>query len=356
MGKCGAFLRISGYILIATAASLYYFHLECLQEQKEKAKSESFDTFNPEITDVADVPLPFVEEGGEIDVGVTFMLLQSAPCAVCKMLEFLSMQDNAFDKKPDPKSLRNITIKDARKSSPGDFHDTGFTLIELDEAPTIKDWRTNTLRDPDAEISNFFTQMEPYIKQLYPNVKKMKWTNNVVRGGNVFGDQPKAAHAPHLDYHQSKEKRIEFHKEYPAMPTWITNFTEPNVLMGHFDDDDNKLGVLLGLWKPIHPEFVCDWPLAIMDARTFKPEHQLEGRVHVNFGVFTYHNLGGGIAHSPEQRWYYYPFQSTSEVLIFHQYSEGKWLANPHTSFFNRNCPENTQPRQSVEMRLGLYF
>ena len=51
-----------------------------------------------------------------------------------------------------------------------------------------------------------------------------------------------------------------------------------------------------------------------------------------------------------------YPFQNTREVLIFHQYSKGKFFANPHTSFLNRNCPEDTETRMSVEMRLALFF
>ena len=113
------------------------------------------------------------------------------------------------------------------------------------------------------------------------------------------------------------------------MPTWITNFTEPNVLMGHFDDDDNKLGVLLGLWKPIHPEFVCDWPLAIMDARTFEPEHQLENRVHISFGIFIYHILqnkdGTTILFNPPVRFSYSTNTQRANglrILILHSSTE----------------------------------
>ena len=37
--------------------------------------------------------------------------------------------------------------------------------------------------------------------------------------------------------------------------------------------------------------------------------------------------LGGGIAFHPKQRWYYYPFMTTKEVLVFHQYSEDTFFA-----------------------------
>ena len=37
----------------------------------------------------------------------------------------------------------------------------------------------------------------------------------------------------------------------------------------NFDNCDNFDQVLLGVWKPIFPSTVCDFPLAVMDARTF---------------------------------------------------------------------------------------
>ena len=50
---------------------------------------------------------------------------------------------------------QNITIYDARTNSPGKFHESGFTLIELDDLPNIKDWRSPPQQYPDAEIIKF---------------------------------------------------------------------------------------------------------------------------------------------------------------------------------------------------------
>ena len=63
-------------------------------------------------------------------------------------------------------------------------------------------------------------------------------------------------------------------------------------------------------------------PLAVMDASTFKTADQILNYIHINFIAFTFHNLNGGITHSPDQKWYYYPHQKTNEVLVFHQYSK----------------------------------
>lgn len=126
--------------------------------------------------------------------------------------------------------------------------------------------------------------------------------------------------------------------------------------MGDMDGDHGKLGALLGIWKPIHPSKVCDYPLAVMDARDIKPDQFCPSRQTINFGFFTFNNVASGIVHSSEQKWYYYSFQNTREVLVFHQYSRGKLFANPHTSFLNKNCPEDTEPRISVELRLAVFF
>ena len=59
-----------------------------------------------------------------------------------------------------------------------------------------------------------------------------------------------------------------------------------------------------------------------MDARTFQPDNQIPLSYHMNLLLTTFHNLGGSISYSPDQKWYYYSRQSTSEVLVFHQYSK----------------------------------
>ena len=85
--------------------------------------------------------------------------------------------------------------------------------------------------------------MEHHIKKLYPDAKKIMWTHNVVRGGDRFGDQPKAVGGPHLDYHQNKTLRLEYHNRVgPPMPKWAGNLTEGSLLMGEWDTDDSKFG------------------------------------------------------------------------------------------------------------------
>ena len=285
-----------------------------------------------------------------------YILMQSAPCAFNKLEAYLESLFGASNTTASDTDIEehNVTILDARKHNPGGFHETGFTLITLDKEPATTDWRTSFHQNDSPDILHFHEQMEPYIRKLYPNVKKILFTFNAVRGGDTFGDQPRAVARPHLDYHQDDEARQEFHQEFPVLEA---PRSEIKLMMEEMDDDEHKLGVILGVWKPLAPEKVCDYPLAVMDTRSFHPENLSKNKLHITFmpGI-TLHNLNGAISHDKAQRWYYYSHQNTREVLVFHQYSKGKWFNNPHTSFLNKNCPKNSGERVSVEMRVGLFF
>jgi len=357
MGFCGRCLQVSGYTTVVLVAVLLYFHLECQKEKEENMKNKTNPQFLPKETNCF-VPLDYVMKGKDIQlkIGMEYILVQSAPCAVNKVVTYLGtiLGASNTDTFNTDSEKHNVTILDARTADPGDFHETGFTLITLDKEPVTTDWRTNFYSSDSPDILHFHEQMEPYIRELYPQTKKILWTYNVVRGGDKFGDQPRAVGGPHLDYHQDDQARLEFHEEFPVFDI---PRSEAKLMMEHMDDEDHKLGVILGVWKPLTPEKVCDYPLAVMDSRTFHPDNLSQNKLHITFwpGV-TFHNLNGAISHDKDQRWYYYSYQTPREVLIFHQYSKGKWFSNPHTSFLNKNCPKDSGERISVELRVGLFF
>ena len=61
---------------------------------------------------------------------------------------------------------------------------------------------------------------------------------------------------PHLDYHQDDEERKRFYEEY-SFPEFIPkNQSEVHAMVGRLDTEDEKLGVILGLWKPLSPSEV----------------------------------------------------------------------------------------------------
>ena len=64
-----------------------------------------------------------------------------------------------------------------------------------------------------------------------------------------------SAPAPHLDYYQDDEARLEFHKTNPLIDLKYSerNVSENHVLTGYYDTEDLKVGVMLGVWKPLSP-------------------------------------------------------------------------------------------------------
>ena len=160
-------LKTGGYFIVALIAILAYFHMECEREKSEKAAKSRFDKFDGQKTN-CEVEYTFAIKGNKypmFNVGYSYFIIQGAPCAVKKLHAFFygkSVFDPDFSYKTDgTKSLgietdtRNITIFDARKQNPGDFHKTGFTLVKLDEEPITEDWRTSHFMNESADITNF---------------------------------------------------------------------------------------------------------------------------------------------------------------------------------------------------------
>ena len=82
-----------------------------------------------------------------------------------------------------------------------------------------------------------------YCHEIHLNFVGFTTDDHYINFDFRFGDQPTAVGGPHLDYHQNKTLRLEYHNRVgPPMPEWIGNLTEGSVLMGEWDTDDMKLG------------------------------------------------------------------------------------------------------------------
>lgn len=301
------------------------------------------------LTDIIDYPrMSFIkasEEGTDRFYGFQDIMMQTTP----KWFRWLvSFNNKMFGGVRGIHEPSKVSIWDARKASEQiSFERSGFMLLTMEKPSETTKW------EDQEDIEKFQKEMEPKLRELYPATKRIVWTYNIVRGGKKLMDQKAAVDGPHLDYSQNDTARLQFYDVWPINE----QAKELPMLVGDYDSEDEKLGVILGIWKPVYMDTpVCDHPLAVMDASTFHPEHERPYRLHINFGYFRYDSLTGAIVHDSTQKWYYYPFQTSEEVLIFTQYTRGKWRANPHSSFKNPYCPGKYDTRKSIEMRVGLFF
>jgi len=215
-----------------------------------------------------------------------------------------------------------------------DYHVNGFSLIEspMEES----DWSIQENRE------KFYSEMEPIIRKLHPDIAEFFWFDEAFLQRYVNGNNEPALDFAHLDYHPDQSLSM----------AWA------GYNVSDFD-------MILGLWKPDNMDTpVVDYPLALVDGSTFGPEEAIpfygqaeqtlmDGSSEVR--RFT----ASALRYSPKHKFYYYPDQTSNEVLLFRQYTNEKTMgafANPHTSFKVPNFPRGAPSRRSVEMRVGISF
>ena len=104
------------FFLVLIIAVLIFFWSE-YEDQKPV-----FDNYDPNVTDIKDVLLPFCPKGEKsrrkVDLGLEFMLSQRVPCALINV--FMFTKSVIYGEPPVIKTeLKNVTIYDARKQSLG---------------------------------------------------------------------------------------------------------------------------------------------------------------------------------------------------------------------------------------------
>lgn len=256
-----------------------------------------------------------------------------------------------------------VEIKDARKVEGLTYEETGFTLLDHDFGH-IQNYTS------EEGIAAYKSELLKVIKELHPDVKKVAITVMVYR--DITHTNKPATGFTHLDFYPDLEECLDFsgdsYIQRPDILVWtntegeLVEAPEPSEVHGY-----PNAPVWLGLWKPVHMETpVCDYPLAVMDARTLKKSDvvKTERTGTIKFVTMEWtrkiSNLSGAIRHSKDQQWYYYSMMKENEILVLTHFTDtttGRdFHANPHSAFFNPNCPEDFDTRRSVEARALLSF
>jgi hypothetical protein len=115
-----------------------------------------------------------------------------------------------------------------------------------------------------------------------------------------------------------------------------------------------KRFAIVQVWRPINKP-VQDVPLAILDARSVKPEEFVESRlVYPDREGFTYL-----IAPNPAHQWYFAPRMDRDEAMLFKCYDtqlDGRARFTAHSAFELPDVPEDAPKRESIEIRAFVFF
>lgn len=240
--------------------------------------------------------------------------------------------------------IRNARVGDDR----GSFENHGFTLARFETELTA-------FKDSEQVERLYLPEAARFAQNLLAAdlVLPIAWMVRCSVEGTP-GSQP-PANDVHVDY-------------TPELSEWM-----PPVLLerANVHDFHYRRFVAINCWRPFTgaPQ---DWPLALCSARTVGPD---EGATHGILHVDTLPDPANvpeilpddnplarsydfsAFRFNPAHEWYYYPNMSTDEVVLFKNYDSarsGAWRV-PHAGFKDPTCPA-TQPRESIEVRLGLFY
>jgi hypothetical protein len=97
------------------------------------------------------------------------------------------------------------------------------------------------------------------------------------------------------------------------------------------------------------------FPLAAADGRTVpRADYVAVDLVYPDRTGEVYYNM-----HSGGQRWFYFSRMQRDDTMLlkcFDSARDGRTRYTAHTGFANRHAPENTPPRESIEVRTLLRF
>lgn len=111
---------------------------------------------------------------------------------------------------------------------------------------------------------------------------------------------------------------------------------------------------IVNLWRPITGPLL-DAPLALCHAAT------LAERDLVTHDLIYRDRVGEiyALTYNPEHQWFYAPAMRTDEALLLKCYDsmkDGRARFMPHTSFEDPTAPADKLPRESIELRMLVFF
>jgi hypothetical protein len=132
------------------------------------------------------------------------------------------------------------------------------------------------------------------------------------------------------------------------------------------DGPGYRRALLTSVWRVFTPP-PQDWPLAVCDYASLRPDEGLDNRLYFVDKIpdDLYAPMppdapgtsGFEFVHSPAHQWWYFPDMTRDEVLFFkfNDSDHDRAWRVPHSAFFDPNA-QATQPRHSIEFRTIAYF
>ncbi|CAL1709242.1 unnamed protein product [Somion occarium] len=207
----------------------------------------------------------------------------------------------------------------------------------------------------EAAKHTSFTNDDEVEREYYPEsielVKRITGASRIVpfdhtirrrRPGQVDDSPQKRQPVPQVHVDQTPKSSVaRVHRHLPASDA-------PELLKHRFQ--------IINLWRPISvPAY--DWPLALCDFRSIDAKNDLEPV------TLRYPDRDGetfGVKYNPDHKWKYVKGLTPEEFVLikcFDSQDDGKTaLLTPHTAFPDPSTPSDAPLRESIELRLLVFY
>jgi len=228
-----------------------------------------------------------------------------------------------------------VTIRDGRPLR-GEFtlEEHGFEFIDHETA--VEDFF-----DADQLKSVYYPEIERLVKNRTGSQRVLIF-DHTLRSGDEATRQEKLVREPVKSVHND-----------------YTEWSAPQRVRDLLPADEAEVFLerrfaIVQVWRPIRHPIQSD-PLAICDARTIAPgdliaaERRFPDRVGETYRI----------SYNPDHRWYYFPNMRRNEALVFKVYDsekDGRARFTAHTSFDDPTSPPDAPRRESIEMRLLVFY
>ena len=228
-----------------------------------------------------------------------------------------------------------VTIRDGRPLR-GEFNleEHGFEFIDHETA--VEDFF-----DADQLRSVYYPEIEQLVKDRTGAARVLIF-DHTLRSGDEATRQEKLVREPVKSVHNDYTEWSAPQRVRDLLPA-----DEAEALL-------ERRFAIVQVWRPIRHPIQSD-PLAICDARSIAPGDLIaaERRYPDRVGE-TYR-----ISYNPDHRWFYFPNMRRNEALVFKVYDsekDGRARFTAHTSFDDPTSPPDAPRRESIEMRLLVFY
>ena len=267
-------------------------------------------------------------------------------------------------------------LQESESDGLDDFHSRFFKkhgFVMLEHESSVENWDSGALPQSDAIDSIGNRKVDAHFDENEIETRYMAEVDHIIRNQILPGESleiqqpnmllrrgPNTANpffglVVHNDYGLTADDFEENSAAFGSVDgaqAWRKNYDRPNV----------RGFMVINFWRTVHMQQPLQhMPLAVLDASSVEREDAISSGLK-GFAPTGRITNQLSLRFNPEQRWYYYPRVTTSEVIVLklfecHKGDRNNLIYNSYHSAFDEPFPSgDVEERQSCEHRVNVFL